>query len=290
VRPGTRWLVAFGVVVAIGALVQPRATNSLPPAAVTVFFVANIATISAVSFALLAAYARQLASERTRSERLLLNVLPGPIAARLREREEVIADRYPAATVIFADVVNSTPLTVELEPEEMVALLDEHVARFDHLADRHGVEKIRTIGDNWMGVAGVPAPRADHAVVVARLALGMLAYVDERRAEGRRCLDFRIGINSGPVVGGVIGRRKFVFDIWGDTVNTAARMESHGVAGKIQLTDATYRLLHDGFACEPRGTIEVKGKGAMRTWWLLAEARTAASPGRAPTPARSSPD
>ena len=274
---GSRWLVAFSAIVGIAAFAQPRATNSLPQAVITLFFVANIATISAVAFALLAAYARQLAAERGRSERLLLNVLPASIASRLREREEVIADRYPAATVIFADVVNSTPLTVELEPERMVALLDEHVTRFDQLADRHGVEKIRTIGDNWMGVAGVPAPRPDHAEATARLALAMLAYVDERRASGMRCLDFLIGVNSGPVIGGVIGRRKFVFDIWGDTVNTAARMESHGVAGKVQLTEATYELLKERFVCEPRGTIEVKGKGAVRTWWLVAESGTRVS-------------
>jgi adenylate cyclase len=270
VAAGARWLAAFAAIVVIGAFVQPRA-SSLPDPVVTAFFVANIATIAGVAFALLAAYARQLATERARSERLLLNVLPASIASRLREREEVIADRYPAATVIFADVVNSTPLTVELEPEEMVTLLDEHVARFDQLADRQGVEKIRTIGDNWMGVAGVPSSRTDHADAVARLALAMLAYVDERRAGGMRCLDFRIGVSSGPVIGGVIGRRKFVFDIWGDTVNTAARMESHGVAGKIQVTETTYQLLGGRFACEPRGIIEVKGKGAMRTWWLLRE-------------------
>lgn len=269
--PGKRWLIAFAAAVLLGALLQTRSANGLPEALVTVFFVANIATISAVAFGLLASYAQQLAAERARSEGLLLNVLPAGIAERLRERPERIADAYEAATVIFADVVNSTPLTVELAPEQMVALLDEHVARFDALADEHGVEKIRTIGDNWMGVAGVPKPRPDHAGAAARLALGMLAYVAERRRAGLRCLDFRIGINSGPVIGGVIGRRKFVFDIWGDAVNTAARMESHGEPGRIQVTEATYRLVSDRFECEPRGTIDVKGKGPVQTWWLLAE-------------------
>jgi guanylate cyclase len=275
ISAGVRWLAAFAVAVGLAALIQPRGANGLPEWIVTGFFVLNIATISGVAFGLLAVYARQLAMERSRSERLLLNVLPAPIASRLREREEVIADAYAEATVIFADVVNSTPLTVELTPEQMVALLDEHVAAFDGLADRHGVEKIRTIGDNWMGVAGVPQPRADHADAVARLALGMLAYVDERRQAGRRCLDFRIGINSGAVIGGVIGRRKFVFDIWGDPVNIAARMESYGEPGRIQVTEATRRLLGDRFICEPRGTIEVKGKGAISTWWLVAEREAA---------------
>jgi len=268
---GVRWLVAFAVVVVLAALIQPREANGLPAWVVTAFFAANIATISAVAFGLLAGYARQLAMERARSERLLLNMLPAPIATRLREREEVIADAYPEATMIFADVVNSTPLTAELTPRQMVALLDEYVSAFDGLADRYGVEKIRTIGDNWMGVAGVPQARPDHADAVARLALGMLEFVAERGRTGLRCLDFRIGINTGAVIGGVIGRRKFVFDIWGDPVNTAARMESHGEPGKIQLTEATYELLKDRFVCEPRGTIEVKGKGPMSTWWLLGE-------------------
>ena len=271
IRAGVRWLVAFAAVVVLAALVQPREANGLPAWIVTAFFAANIATISAVAFALLAGYARQLAMERARSERLLLNVLPLPIATRLREREEVIADAYGEATMIFADVVNSTPLTAELTPRDMVALLDEYVSLFDGLADRQGVEKIRTIGDNWMGVAGVPQPRPDHADAVARLALGMLEYVAERKRSKQRCLNFRIGINSGAVIGGVIGRRKFVFDIWGDPVNTAARMESHGEPGKIQMTEATYELLKDRFVCEPRGTIDVKGKGPMRTWWLLSE-------------------
>jgi adenylate cyclase len=271
IRAGTRWLSVFAGAVAVGALLQLRTENGLPDWIITLFFVANIATISGVAFGLSASYARQLAAERSRSERLLLNVLPASIAARLRERQEVIAEAYGAATVIFADVVNSTPLTVELAPEQVVALLDEHVATFDALADEHGVEKIRTIGDNWMGVAGVPQPRADHAAAAARLALGMLAYVAARRRKGLRCLEFRIGINSGPVVGGVIGRRKFVFDIWGDPVNTAARMESHGEPGRIQVTDATYRLLADRFVCEPRGTIDVKGKGPVQTWWLIGE-------------------
>src|SRR5438094_7783800 len=158
IRTGIAWLAAFAGIVVLAALVQPRVTNNLPEWVVTVFFVANIATISGVAFELIAAYARQVAAERSRSERLLLNVLPAPIAQRLREREEVIADAYDAATVIFADVVNSTPLTVELPPSQMVALLDEHVAAFDELADRYGVEKIRTIGDNWMGLPASPAP------------------------------------------------------------------------------------------------------------------------------------
>jgi len=268
---GIRWLFAFVGVLLVAAVAQPREVNALPDWLVTAFFVANIGTIFGVAFGLLASYSRQLAAERARSERLLLNVLPPSIAVRLREGEQAIAEHYADATVIFADVVNSTPLTVELSPAQMVGLLNEHVSAFDALADIHGVEKIRTIGDNWMGVSGAPVARADHAASAARLALGMLAYVDGRRGRGERCLEFRVGLNSGPVIGGVIGTRKFVFDIWGDPVNLAARMESHGTPGRIQLTEATYQLIGDRFECEARGTIEVKGKGALPTWYLVRE-------------------
>jgi guanylate cyclase len=277
IRTGSFWLAAFGASVVLAAFVQPRATNNLPDPIVTGFFVANIGTISFVAFGLIAAFARQLAAERNRSDRLLLNVLPAPIAERLRQREEVIADAYDAATVIFADVVNSTPLTVELAPSQMVALLDEHVRAFDELADRYGIEKIRTIGDNWMGVAGVPRPREDHAAAAARFALAILAFVAERRRAGARCLDFRVGLSSGPMIGGVIGRRKFVFDVWGDAVNTAARMESTGAPGRIQISEDTHRLLGDAFVCELRGETEVKGKGVMTTWWVVRERETETS-------------
>ena len=151
------------------------------------------------------------------------------------------------------------------------------------------MEKIRTIGDNYMCVAGVPRRRADHAQAMARMALGICAYLDELRAAGEDRIDFRIGMNSGPCVGGVIGLRKFVFDIWGDSVNTASRMESHSVPGRIHLSDATYELIRDEFTCEPRGTIEVKGKGPMRTWFLVGERRPHAEsprPGVAASSAR----
>jgi len=173
--------------------------------------------------------------------------------------------------------VNSTPLTRDLPPNQMVTLLDEYVAHFDALALRHGLEKIRTIGDNWMGVAGVPVERPDHARRAALMALDILAYCQERRSNGGRLLEFRIGLNSGPVVGGVIGRSKFVFDIWGDPVNIASRMESTGLPGRIQIGPDTRALLDDEFVCELRGPIEVKGRGSMKTWFLNG-VRTAARP------------
>lgn len=269
VRNAARWFALFVVLVAVSPFLGTRAVNELPLPLVTLFFVLNIATVSTIVFVLLATFVHQLARERARSEGLLLNVLPKAIADRLKQRAGIIADAYDGATILFADVVNSTPLTRELTPREMVSLLDEYVAHFDQLALRHGLEKIRTIGDNWMGVAGVPRSSPDHARSAALMALDMLAYVEERRRTAARCLEFRIGLNSGPVVGGVIGRSKFVFDIWGDPVNVASRMESTGVPGRIQVGPDTRALLDDGFVLEPRGTVEVKGRGAMETWFLV---------------------
>jgi adenylate cyclase len=239
-------------------------------------FAANIAAIFVVAFSLLATFMSQkdaamhlLAIEQERSESLLLNVLPKEIAPRLKAGESPIADAYGAATVLFADIVGFTPLSAEMAPNELVSLLNTVFGRFDVLAERHGVEKIRTIGDNFMAVAGVPRRRGDHAQAAARLALDMRAFLDELRAGGEGRIEFRIGLGSGPMVGGVIGMRKFVFDVWGDPVNTASRMESHGLPGRIHVTEATYELLRDEFVLEPRGSIDVKGKGLMRTWFLM---------------------
>jgi len=267
VRNATRWFALFIVLVAVSPFFEAH-PNGLPPWLVTLLFVLNIATVSAIVFALLATFVWQLGRERSRSETLLLNVLPKTIAERLKDSPGVIADAYDSATILFADVVNSTPLTRELTPREMVSLLDGYVSHFDQLALRHGLEKIRTIGDNWMGVAGVPEEFDDHARRAARMALDMLHYVQERQAMASG-LDFRIGLSSGPVIGGVIGRSKFVFDIWGDPVNLASRMESTGVPGRIQIGPETKSLLGDEFILESRGTIEVKGRGLMETWFLV---------------------
>jgi adenylate cyclase len=204
--------------------------------------------------------------EQERSERLLLNILPRPIAERLKADPGVIADRFEAVTVLFADIVGFTGLAATRDPGELVSLLNAIFSRFDELAEEHGLEKIKTIGDAYMVVAGLPTPRPDHAAAAARMALEM------RRAIGElSCgpLQLRIGLHSGPVVAGVIGRRKFSYDLWGDTVNIASRMESHGLPGEIQLSEATYRLLPSRFACAPRGILSLKGRGAMAAWYLL---------------------
>jgi class 3 adenylate cyclase len=239
------------------------------PAAVRVaFFAGNLAGPSLVAYLLVQYFVGEREREHERSERLLLNVLPAPVAARLKRRDEVIADRFPAATVLFADIVDFTPTSAALPPEEVVALLDEVFSAFDRLADEHGLEKIKTIGDAYMVAGGIPTPRDDHCEAVAEMALAMLRACDGRSA-GTQALRLRIGMDTGPVVAGVIGRRKFIYDLWGDTVNTASRMESHGVPGSIQVTSAVRDRLCDRYRLEPRGTIEVKGKGPTPTWLLL---------------------
>ena len=205
--------------------------------------------------------------ERGRSEKLLENVLPAKIAARLKDGTENVADRFDSVSVLFADMVGSTVLATTLSPEEMVGLLNEVFTEFDAITIRHGVEKISTSGDNYLVAAGVPEVQPDHAVALVRVALEMCAYLSRRRSETGRNLEMRFGINTVPAVAGVVGQRNFHYDIWGDALNTASRMESHGEPSRVQISETTYELVKDVFECEPRGEIDVKGKGMMRTWW-----------------------
>jgi class 3 adenylate cyclase len=210
--------------------------------------------------------------ERERADNLLYNVLPAAIAERLKHDPARIAEHFDQVTVLFGDIAGFTPMSAEMSPQDLVATLDELFTAFDEIAQRHGLEKIKTIGDAYMAVGGVPTPRADHAQAAARMALEMRDLVAERRFLETRQLRMRIGIHSGPAVAGVIGRKKFIYDLWGDTVNTASRMESHGAPGEIQVTDATRAALGEGWLLEERGTSEIKGKGPMRTWWLKGSA------------------
>lgn len=209
-----------------------------------------------------------LAQEREKSENLLLNILPKQIADTLKVEEQVIAENHEAVSLLFADLVGFTPMTAQMEPTEMVKFLNQIYSYFDTLEEKYGVEKIRTMGDSYMVASGVPEPRQDHAQALARMALDMVTYIRQFPSQNGAEVDLRIGINSGPIVAGVIGHKKFHYDVWGDTVNTASRMESHGIPGKIQVTQDTYELLKDGFVFESRGTIDVKGKGEMETWFL----------------------
>jgi class 3 adenylate cyclase len=216
---------------------------------------------------------RLLDEERERSERLLLNILPAPIAERLKSSQESIAEHSDGVTVLFADIVGFTPLSASKSPQALVELLNRIFSEFDALADAHGLEKIKTIGDAYMAVAGLPEPWADHAPRAARMALAMLDATARVAAETGEKLALRIGLHSGPVVAGVIGRRKFTYDLWGDTVNTASRMESHGVPGAIHCTEAAALLLQGAFQLQARGAMEIKGKGEMNTFLLAGAAR-----------------
>jgi class 3 adenylate cyclase len=212
---------------------------------------------------------RLLLAEEERSERLLLNVLPAPIAERLKQGEGVIADAFPEVTVLFADLVDFTRRSQQVSPAQVVATLNELFSAFDRLAQRHGLEKIKTIGDAYMVAGGLPNPRPDHAQAVAEMALAMQEEVAGRADPSGQPLQVRIGIDTGPVEAGVIGTSKFSYDLWGDTVNTASRMESHGVAGCIQVTARTYQRLRDRYRFQRRGPIPVRGMGEMVTWFLL---------------------
>jgi len=206
--------------------------------------------------------------EKEKSELLLLNILPGPIAQRLKYESGSIADSFAEVTVLFADIVGFTKLSTRVSPIELVELLNQIFSTFDRLAEKHGLEKIKTIGDAYMVVGGLPTPRADHAEAIAEMALDMQYAIAQFNHETSESFSIRIGINTGPVVAGVIGIKKFIYDLWGDTVNTASRMESHGIPGYIQVTADTYERLQDKFVLDERGIIDVKGKGEMTTYFL----------------------
>lgn len=211
-----------------------------------------------------------LVKERERSDRLLHAVLPQKIASQLRLSDSMIANRHPEVTVLFADIAGFTPWSSAQEPEAVVSLLEKIFSRFDARLSHLGAEKIKTIGDAYMVVSGAPEPRADHAQVIANLALALLEEIQLVRQETGIALDMRIGVHTGSVIAGGIGAVRFSYDIWGDTVNTASRMESHGLAGRIQISQQTKERIEAAFVVEPRGMIDVKGKGEMETWWLIA--------------------
>ena len=270
-----RWLAAYLILIVISGFLEfhPLANAPLSPVLRTIFFVMNIGTVSAIAVVLLAYFVSQknqlfmlLQNEQAKSENLLLNILPKEIAAILKNESRTIADHYTDASVLFADMVGFTPLSAKLPPVEMVELLNEVFSYFDSLVDKYNVEKIRTIGDSYMVASGVPRGRPDHAQALVHMALEMRDYIATHTFCHNQRVNFRIGINSGSMIAGVIGRRKFVYDVWGDAVNIASRMESHGLGGAVQITQATYDLIQNEFVCEPRGTVNVKGKGEMEVW------------------------
>jgi class 3 adenylate cyclase len=212
---------------------------------------------------------RDLTAERTRSDDLLHNILPEPIAQRLRENPSAIAESADEATVLFADIVGFTPFSSELPPDEVVELLDLLFGKFDDLCEDRGIYKVKTIGDAYMAVAGIPRPDPDHAASIVELAFDMQRAATAIAPLWPTDLMLRIGISSGPVVAGVIGHKRFAYDLWGDTVNTASRMESHGLPNRIQVSEPTYELLRDRYAFGDPHEMDIKGKGAMPTYFLL---------------------
>jgi guanylate cyclase len=273
-REAVPWLIAVGVLLAVSLVLQPSMTigNSLGEGVVGLFFLLNLAAVTLIAFLVLNYFVgqrdriqAQLEVEQAKSDTLLLNVLPKEVAQDLKDHGVTKARSHESVSVMFADVVGFTAYAGSVSPEKMLALLTEVFTRFDEISQRHGVEKIRTIGDSYMAAAGVPVERHDHAEIISRAALEMIDYVSGVDVE------FRIGINSGPLVAGVIGTTKFQYDIWGDTVNTASRIESSGEPGRIQVSERTYELIKHTFECVPRGLVEMKGKGELYTWWLIGE-------------------
>jgi len=285
-RQAVPWGVAFVGLVAVSAAADPALADGaadIPHGVVVTFFALNILGPATTAYALLQYFVRAreralgelarkhhaLELEQAKSERLLLNVLPEPVATRLKQHEGIIADDCPDVTVLFADIVGFTPLSQRLSASELVSLLDRVFAGWDEVAANHGVEKIKTIGDAYMVASGIPVPRDDHAEAIAEMALAMGPEVARCSAETGLPLEIRIGIDTGSVVAGVIGRAKFIYDLWGDTVNTASRMESHAPPGTIQVTERTYERLRHRYELRQRGTIEIKGKGPMACYLLV---------------------
>jgi class 3 adenylate cyclase len=269
-RAGLPVYLGAAAVVIAGALLNPLAPADLAPSEPLqlVLMVGNILAPAAIALGLVLFIDEERLRARRQSDELLLNVLPEPIANRLKRGERDLADHYEDASVLFSDIVNFTPFSESKSPQEVVSVLNGLFTDFDRLADRFGLEKIKTIGDAYMLVAGVPESRPDHAVVLMEMAVEMHACVARHPGIDGRRLQIRTGVASGPLVAGVIGKRKFSYDLWGDTVNTASRMESSGIPGCIQVTEETRRLLVDRYPFVRREGVEIKGKGLMTTWTL----------------------
>lgn len=269
----------FIVLVAVSGLRQPQIESLAPDLAPSV--VGNDATVNIVLMGLLITGSglylfNEIERYRQRADDLLLNILPGSIAERLKEDPSTIADGFKEVTVLFADIVDFTALSAQADAVDVVRKLNDIFSEFDALAARHGLEKIKTIGDAYMVAGGLPEPRDDHCAAVASFALDIVALMDRHQAWDGRPLRIRVGINTGPVVAGVIGRQKFIYDLWGDAVNVASRMESNGLSNQIQVTEAVKEKLAGHYEFETRGPIVVKGKGQMTTYLLVG--RRASSP------------
>lgn len=274
------WFVLYAIEIIAMLIVNPllRQKNAIPTATISVLSAINLICFAGYVVGVMLYFVRKqdflmmvIRDEKARSEALLLNILPKEIADRLKKDERLISDRYPDVSIMFADIVGFTPLSAKMQPTQLVELLNEVFSYFDSLVEEYGLEKIKTIGDCYMVASGVPQHRVDHAQVLVRMALQIQSHMQTHRFGQGIQLSFRIGINSGPVVAGVIGHKKFTYDLWGDAVNTASRMESCGSGGTVQITQTTYDLIARSFICETGGKIQVKGKGEMPVWFVRSE-------------------
>lgn len=262
-----RWFFTFVVLVAGSGIVQPwlRVQNNLTAGQINFFFVINLAGVGGLIFLMVYYFVEKKNYFQDQSEDLLLNILPKQIVEKLKEEQKTIVEHFEGASILFADIVNFTPISSTYTPARLLELLNEVFLKFDTLVEKYDIEKIKTIGDSYMVASGVPCPRIDHALVLTRMAIEMRDYVRDHEFSGTR-LQFRFGINSGPVTAGVIGKKKFSYDLWGEAVNIASRMESHGLPNIIQITQATYDQIKDEIPCVDGGMLIVKGKGEMKVW------------------------
>jgi guanylate cyclase len=263
------WFAAYAALVLLSGFLEPymKLTNNISEEKISLFFVFNLIGVGSLIFLMVYYFVGKKNLFQDRSEALLLNILPKEIVAILKEDHRTIAEHFDNASILFADIVNFTPLSSSMTPAELVGLLNEVFSKFDLLAEKYNLEKIKTIGDCYMVASGVPRSRTDHAQALVNMAIEMRDFVNKNDFLGRR-LSFRFGINSGPVIAGVIGHKKFSYDLWGDSVNIASRMESQGKEGVIQISQSTYELIKDNFDCENQGTVDVKGKGDMSIWFV----------------------
>lgn len=274
------WFALYAIEIIAMLIANPllRQGNAIPASTISVFSAINLICFAGYVVGMMLYFVKKqeflmmvVRDEKSRSEALLLNILPKEIADRLKRDERLISDRYSDVSIMFADVVGFTPLSAKMQPIQLVELLNEVFSYFDSLVEEYGLEKIKTIGDCYMVAAGVPRQRADHAQVLVRMALRVQSHMQTHRFGQGIQISFRIGINSGPVVAGVIGHKKFAYDLWGDAVNTASRMESYGTGGTVQITQTTYDLIASSFVCEAGGKIQIKGKGEMPVWFVRSE-------------------
>lgn len=278
-RQALAWMVGLVCLLILSAILESLGIvghSNLPPGIIRTFFVLNIMGLGAFSFVLMHYFVGQkeaalalVAEERQKSDELLANILPDPIAQRLKSNDRPIADGLDNVTIMFADIVGFTEFANRRSPEKVVSLLDEIFSALDDLADQHGVEKIKTVGDAYMAASGMPTADPNHAGRIADLALDMMQYLVDLRSSGVHDVSMRIGIHSGPVVAGVIGKRKYSYDVWGDTVNVAAKLEQRGQAGHILITAQTRTALGEDYKCLPHDPIEISGHGAMAVTELV---------------------